>query len=52
MKNLLMNLFIEEDILTSDEYFDKYNEYLETFVEYYTTPKGEDVVAFGYYGHD
>lgn len=46
------DLFEENDILTSDEYFDKYNEYLETFVEYYTTPKGEDVVAFGYYGHD
>ena len=24
----------------------------ETFVEYYTTPKGEDVVAFGYCGYD
>lgn len=46
------DFFWEEDILTFDEYFDKYNEYLETFVEYYTTPKGENVVAFGYYGHD
>lgn len=46
------DLFWEEDIFTSDEYFDKYNEYLETFVEYYTTPKGEDVVAFGFYGYD
>lgn len=45
-------LFSEEDILTSDEYFDKYNEYFETFVEYYTTPKGEEVVAFGYCGYD
>lgn len=46
------DLFAEKNILTSDEYFDRYNEYLETFVEYYTTPKGEDVVAFGYYGYD
>lgn len=46
------DLFAEEDILTSDEYFDKYNEYFETFVEYYTTPKGEEVVAFGYCGYD
>ena len=46
------DLFVEKNILTSDEYFDRYNEYLETFVEYYTTPKGEDVVAFGYYGYD
>lgn len=46
------DLFAEEDILTSDEYFDKYNEYLETFVEYYTTQKGEEVVAFGYCGYD
>lgn len=46
------DLFVEKNILTSDEYFDRYNEYLETFVEYYTTSKGEDVVAFGYYGYD
>ena len=24
----------------------------ETFVESYKTPGGEEVVAFGYYGHD
>ena len=46
------DLFAEENIFTSSEYFDKYNEYLETFVEYYTTPKDEEVVAFGYYGYD
>lgn len=46
------DLFWEKNILTSDEYFDKYNEYFETFVGYCTTPKGEEVVAFGYYGRD
>lgn len=46
------DIFAENNIFTSDEYFDKYNECFETFVEYYTTPKGEEVVAFGYYGHD
>lgn len=38
--------------LTYDEFHDwDYIEY-ETFSERYTTPNGETVVAFGYYGHD
>lgn len=38
--------------LTYDEFHDwDYIDY-ETFSERYTTPNGETVVAFGYYGHD
>ena len=39
-----------ECIQTCEEFFD--NEYFETFEQCYTTPNGEVVVAFGYYGHD
>ena len=38
--------------LTYDEFHDwDYIEY-ETFTDVFTTPKGESVVAFGYYGYD
>lgn len=38
--------------LTYDEFHDwDYIEY-ETFSDIYTTPNGETVHAFGYYGHD
>lgn len=38
--------------LTYDKFFDwNYNEY-DTFTDYYTTNGGEEVVAFGFYGHD
>lgn len=45
-------LFSDEEIFTFDNYFDKYNEYFETFIENYITPKGENIIAFGYYGYD
>ena len=36
--------------------YEEFNDYdfleYETFVDHYTTPKGERVVSFGYYGHD
>ena len=35
---------------TYEEY--KEMEYMETFSDSFTTPKGETVYAFGYYGHD
>ena len=44
------DIFHDEGILTSEEYFD--NEWYETYMEKYTTKNGEEVVAFGYYGHD
>ena len=44
------DVFSDEGIKTCEEFFD--NEYYETFEDSYTTPNGERVVAFGYYGHD
>lgn len=37
---------------TSAEYFDRNCEYAEGFEEYYITPGGEKIVAFGYSGWD
>ena len=44
------DIFSDEGIKTCEEFFD--NEYFETFEQRYTTPNGDKVVAFGYYGHD
>lgn len=44
------DIFSDENIQTCEEFFD--NEYFETFKQRYTTPNGDKVVAFGYYGHD
>ena len=44
------DIFSDEGIQTCEEFFD--NDWFETFEEHYTTPNGETVVAFGYYGHD
>jgi uncharacterized radical SAM superfamily Fe-S cluster-containing enzyme len=35
-----------------DDFMDYYSEEFETYEENYETPKGESVVAFGYYGQD
>lgn len=35
---------------TSDDFYDNCD--METFYKEFTTPAGEDVVAFGYYGYD
>lgn len=41
------------DYLTYDQFFNDYDAMEhETFKTSYDTPKGETVVAFGYYGHD
>ena len=44
------DIFSDEGIQTCEEFFD--NEYYETFEERHITPSGDEVVAFGYYGHD
>lgn len=44
------DVFSDEGIQTCEEFFD--NEDFETFEQRYTTPSGEVVVAFGYYGYD
>lgn len=49
-KDEVDDIFSDEQIKTCEEYFE--NEWFETFAESYTTLSGEEVVAFGYYGHD
>lgn len=49
-EDFVADLFADNEIFTFDRCFNKSD--FETFVEYYTTPKGEDVVAFGYCGYD
>lgn len=44
------DVFSDEGVKTYEEFFDE--DWYETFVNSYTTPNGEKVVAFGYYGHD
>lgn len=44
------NIFSDEGIETYGEFFK--NGWLETFEQHYTTPGGDEVVAFGYYGRD
>lgn len=46
----VFDIFSDENVKTYDEYFE--NEWFETYSDTYTTPNGEEVVAFGYYGHD
>jgi len=40
-----------EDFFTSDEYDNAFGEY-EQYEKTYKTPNGEEIIAFGYYGHD
>lgn len=48
-----VNEILHENEFYDYEYFwNEYCEYYETFEEITTTPNGERVVAFGYYGHD
>lgn len=45
-----MEFLSTEHFETLDHYFD--DEYLETFVERFTTPSGDEIVVFGKYGYD
>lgn len=42
----------EEEFLTAEQYDDQIGSYYEEFQTSYTTPGGEEVIAFGYYGYD
>ena len=44
------DVFSDEDINTYDKFF--YENWFETFRHNHTTPSGDEVVAFGYYGND
>lgn len=45
-------LLNDNGFFTYDYFWDDYCEYYETYEETMTTPNGENVIAFGYYGHD
>lgn len=50
--DMISDFMHEDDIWQSpEEYFDS-RESCEPFEEYYTTPGGEEIVAFGYAGWD
>ena len=42
----------ELEYYTYNQFWDTKGEYYETFEEQHTTPSGDVVVAFGYYGYD
>ena len=42
----------EDRYLGYDEYWERYEEYYEGFEERYTSPSGDKIIAFGYYGYD
>lgn len=42
----------EDRYYAYDQFFDNYNFDYKTFLDNYTTPSGDKVIAFGYYGHD
>ena len=44
------DVFLDEGINTCEKFFEDCD--FETFEDRYTTSSGEEVVAFGYYGHD
>jgi hypothetical protein len=48
-EDLVKEFLFEHDYLTMDEYYDR-NEH-ETYTNHYTTPSGEKIVVFGYYGY-
>lgn len=49
-ENEVHNVFSDEDIQTCEQFFENYD--FETFKQSYTTSNGDEVIAFGYYGHD
>lgn len=42
----------DSDFYTYERYWNKYGADYETYEETMTIPNGDNVVAFGYYGHD
>lgn len=48
----IMETLHENEWYDYDYFWDEYYEYYETFEDTMTTTNGEEVVSFGYYGHD
>ena len=48
----IMEILHENEWYDYDYFWDEYCEYYETFESSMTTTNGEEVISFGYYGHD
>lgn len=46
------NYDADRENMTYEEYEDYLGEWEDDFVQRFTTPSGDNMVAFGYYGHD
>ncbi len=44
------DLFLEQEIRTYDQFF--FREDFDVFEQEYTSPSGDKIVGFGYYGYD
>ena len=51
-RNEVNDILNDDGFFTYDYFWDDYCEYYECYEETMTTPNGENVIAFGYYGHD
>ena len=51
-EDAVMEMLHDNEWYDYDYYWNTYCEYYETFEDTTTTPSGDRVVAFGYYGHD
>ena len=52
MKREVNEILHENEFYDYEYFWNEHCEYYETFEETTTTPNGERVVAFGYYGND
>lgn len=51
-ENEVMDMLHDNEWFDSDYYWNDYCSEYETFEDELTTPNGDDVVTFGYYGYD
>lgn len=51
-KEEIFDILHEWEFYDYDYYMYDYNDNLESYNDRYTTPNGEEVVAFGFYGYD
>lgn len=51
-KETVDKILHENEWFDYDYFWNKYCDYYETYEETMTTPSGDMIVAFGYYGHD
>ena len=51
-EDAVMEMLHDNEWYDSDYWDDYYGSEYETFEENLTTPSGDEIIAFGYYGHD